>query len=296
MLFLLRLTSNIFLFILLGFFVGKIKLQLIKKSVDFIIFLSLYFLIPIFLFVSVWQTEIEFKDGLMIILVAVVVVMGGYFWSSIFSKFTKMALREVSLPIIFMNSAYLAIPLNTLFFGKQGMLFSIFYSLVISVIHFTFGIYLITNKGAIKEITKLPIIYSVLFGIVCNVFFPNTPFYIEKASFYLKSLAFPFMLSIVGYQLSSIKIRFFQLGFGVSLFRIFGGFIVSIVLTSFLGITGSLKSVIILSSTMPSAISNYILAKKYNANPDLTASSITVSTFISVLLSPLYLFLRNLSN
>ena len=68
------------------------------------------------------------------------------------------------------------------------------------------------------------------------------------------------------------------------------GFIISSVICSFFNIDSLLIKVFIIQYSMPSAVFNFILADKYNKNPDRVASIVFVSTLLSLFTIPVILY------
>src|SRR3990172_7141238 len=74
-----------------------------------------------------------------------------------------------------------------------------------------------------------------------------------------------------------------------SIIRIGGGVSIAYLIVTFFGIQGLDAKIIILSSAMPSAVINFIISHRYNVHSDLVASTVVVSTLISVVTTPLVL-------
>lgn len=276
------LISNILIFILLGYLVRRVGKGSIERYINTIINVALYFFIPYFFLVTMWVNQLNILATKNIVIVAVSVIFIGGMFALLFSRIFKMEFRQVCLPIMFMNSAYLAIPVNTMFFGDKGTTYAIVYNAVISFIHFTLGIYLINRERSIKEVFKIPIFYAVVLGIVlnaCNIAAPEILIVINNV---LKGAIIAVMLALVGYQIDFKKLSMFKaVSVGV-VFRFGAGFITSLVLVKILQMTGVTSGVAIVSSSMPSAINTYVLAKKYDANPEFASVMILVSTLVSL--------------
>ena len=76
----------------------------------------------------------------------------------------------------------------------------------------------------------------------------------------------------------------------LSCIRLTYGFIISSVICSFFNIDSLLIKVFIIQYSMPSAVFNFILADKYNKNPDRVASIVFVSTLLSLFTIPVILY------
>ncbi|MBE9528580.1 MAG: AEC family transporter, partial [Proteobacteria bacterium] len=72
-----------------------------------------------------------------------------------------------------------------------------------------------------------------------------------------------------------------------SVIRIAGGLAIAYGVTALLGIDGVPRKVILLSSSMPSAVINFVICQRYNMQSDLVASIIATSTLISIVTTPI---------
>jgi len=282
-----RLVSKVFVFAFVGYLIGKIRRGFIRPLIAIIIDGSLYFLIPFFFFLSMWKSSADIPTAKKVALIAALVVIACGLMAYLFSVIYGMEFRKICLPIMFMNAIYLPVPISTVFFGSEGMTYSVIYSLVAGILHFTLGIYLVSRKEHFREIIRMPMIYAALAGIVLNqveVTIPTPFFQISKG---LEVVALPAMVGLVGYQLNLVQKRYLRLvNIGVIL-RLGGGFLVALILIRLLHFSGPGASVVLLCSAMPSAVLTYIFAKKYDADADFAAGMILVGTLVSIVTIPL---------
>lgn len=282
-----KLVSKVFVFVVIGYFIGKVKAKFVKPLTAVVIEGSLYLLIPFFFFLSMWESSADLLVTKKVALIAAAVIIACGIMAYLFSIVYRIEFRQICLPIMFMNAIYLPVPINTLFFGREGMTYSVIYSLVAGLLNFTLGIYLVSRKEHFLEIIKMPMIYAALAGIVLNqagVGIPQAFLYVSKG---LKVVALPAMVALVGYQMNFIGRRHFKLvNIGVIL-RVGGGFLVALILVKLLDFSGPGASVVLVSSAMPSAVLTYIFAKKYKADTDFAAGMILVGTLLSIVTIPL---------
>jgi predicted permease len=287
---LLKLVSKVFVFIFIGYLIGKVRARFVKPLIAVVIYGSLYVLVPFFFFLSMWESSADFLITKKVTLIAAAVVITCGFMAYLFSTLSGVEFRQICLPIMFMNTIYLAIPINTLFFGSEGMTYSIIYSLTVGILNFTLGIYLVSRKEHFLEIIKMPLIYAALVGVVLNQAKVGIPVVFLNISQRLKDVVLPAMVGLVGYQLNFIKWPHLKLvNVGVIL-RMGGGFLVALILVRLLNFSGPGASVVLISSAMPSAVLTYIFAKKYKVDADFAAGMILVGTLLSILTIPLIVY------
>ncbi|MBN1822932.1 MAG: AEC family transporter [Endomicrobiales bacterium] len=285
------LVSRVFVFVALGAVVRKVAPKGLEKAVEFLVRLLIYAVIPVFMFLSMWSSDFQGASWAKIMLVAVVVVLCGAVFAKTLSLLIKRDFSELCLPVIIMNSAYLAIPVNALLWGKQGMVYAIFYNIAVTMLNFTFGIWLVAKEKPLYEMASIPIIYATLAGIALNwLSVPIAPALV-KVNSVTTAVTLPLMLAFVGYRLGGVKFRVMGEAFWGVVFRIAGGFAVAAAVVSLLGIRGVEKNVAIMSSSMPAAVFSYILTERYSRDAGFAAAAVFVGTIVSVLTIPLIAYL-----
>lgn len=282
-----KLLSKIFLFVFIGYLIGKIRKGFIRALVAMVIDGSLYLFIPLFFFLSMWESSADFLVTKKVAIIGISVVVACGLMAYLFSIFYRVEFRQICLPIMFMNTIYLGIPINTLFFGREGMTYGVIYSLTEGLLSFTIGIYLVSPKEHFLQVIKMPLIYAALVGVVLNQGKLGVPVILLNISQRLKDVVLPAMVGLVGYQLNFMRWRQFKLVNVGVLLRVGGGFLVALILVRLLDLSGPAASVALISSALPSAVITYVFAKKYEADADFAAGMILVGTLLSMVTVPL---------
>jgi len=226
------------------------------------------------------------QDSEAVFLSAAFVFAGTYLLSLLVeTAFLKERNPAFELSSTVMNSGYLGIPLIYLMFGERALPIAVTYMISMSVLHFSLGILILKKslKSGIVEAVKIPLIYAVIFSILAkNLQIPSG---FEKMIRLTGNATMPLMLVSIGISLSRINLKDLKLGFVSTLVRFFGGTLTSIACVKLLGIPEFNGKVIIVQSSLPSAILNFVLCERFNVHPQTAASSILIST----LLFPVYM-------
>ena len=261
-----------------------------KISLEPIIETLIYLTVPALVISSLSQKEIDLNDALFTTLCACGVVLGGAAISYIYLKSTGRAhMRGFYLTTMFMNSANIPLPLTLLAFGREGLTIAIIYYIVISILVYSVGIYIAKGEGGLLEIFKLPLLYSTVIGVGLNLGGVRLPEPLFTAFDMLGAATIPLMQVCLGYQLYSTRFSEMTLSVAASVIRIAGGFVVALFLVTLLDIQGITRNVILLSSAMPSAVMNFVMSYKYGLEKDLVASTVALTTLISILTIPIML-------
>lgn len=284
---------KVFGIIFLGYLIGKIKKfkldNIIHSTTNFII----YFIIPCFVFSAMLKQEFEFFEFRKIIIAALFAVLLMEAIVFFISRLTKIEFREVCLPVMFMNSGYMTLPLVSLLL-PAGLYAALIYNAAIGFLMFTLGIFLVAKKKSFFAVLEEPVIYATILGIIFNFLKVHPPSLLMKVLESIGSLAMPAMLLIMGYKLNFVQAKAIKSSIWGTALRIGGGFLLGLVIVKVLAIRGVAGDIVIIVSSMPAAITSYIFAQKYDANPDFAASVVLVSTAVSIITIPLVLRFLNI--
>jgi predicted permease len=118
-------------------------------------------------------------------------------------------------------------------------------------------------------------------AVVLLVTHTTLPRWVSNTVDLLGGIAIPLMTLALGVSLATLKIQFLTRSIGFSLARVFGGLLLGYIVCHLMGLTGVSRAVVLLQSAMPIAVFNYLLALRYNRQPEEVAAMVLVSTLIA---------------
>lgn len=276
----------VFCIIGLGYVFARFK----KISLEPIIEVLLYLTIPALVISSLSRKKLVIDDLAIVSLSAVLVILGTGLLAFIYLAIIKRRdLRGFYLPVMFMNSGNMSFPLALLAFGQDGLMVAIIYYIAVSLMVYSLGIYIAKGRGGIKEMFKLPLIYAAGIGIGLNLGGIELPGPIITTFDMLGAATIPIMQVSLGYRLHSARLAYPGISLAGTVLRIGGGIAIGWAVVTLLGIEGMNQKIILLSSGMPAAVINFVVSHKYKVDSDLVASTVALSTLVSVVTTPLLL-------
>jgi predicted permease len=198
----------------------------------------------------------------------------------------RQPLRSYLPPVIFGNTGNLGLPLCFFAFGSEGLALAVAIYLVYSVTQFVFGPLVQGRESTWKTLVRTPIIYAALIGLALLATDTPLPATLANTVQLLGGLAIPLMLLALGYSLASFKISRPGIALGIAMFRLTLGFGVGVAVTELFDLTGTMRGVVIIESSMPLAVFNYLLAARYDRHPDDIAGAILISTIVAFVTMP----------
>jgi predicted permease len=162
---------------------------------------------------------------------------------------------QVYLPALtFPNAGNMGMPLCLFAFGEQGLGLAVMYFSALSAVQFTLGPAIAAGKPDFWQMLRTPVIYAVALALLLRAVDLEVP------------------------RWAAISALRLGLGFGVGLVVVWA-----------LDLEGAARGVVLLESSMPVAVFNYLWAVRYNNAPEEVAGLVLGSTALSFLTLPLLL-------
>ncbi|RYZ86375.1 MAG: AEC family transporter, partial [Moraxellaceae bacterium] len=220
----------------------------------------------------------------------VMTVMGllGWLWLHL----VKLPVATYLPPLIFPNNGNMGLPLCLFAFGQTGLALALGSFMVMMIATFTVGLVLVTEGGwreRLLSVAKQPVIYSMAIAVVLLVTHTPLPRWLSNTMDLLGGIAIPLMTIALGVSLATLKIQFLSRSIAFSVARVFGGLLLGYMVCLLMKLDGVSKSVVLLQSAMPIAVFNYLLALRYNRQPEEVAAMVLVSTLLAFIGLPFLL-------
>ena len=209
-------------------------------------------------------------------------------------RMMKLEVATYLPPLIFPNNGNMGLPLCLFAYGQAGLALALGSFMVMMVATFTVGLVLVTrSEGGLwlrmTAIARQPVIYAMAVAVLLLVTDTALPRWLGNTLDLLGGIAIPLMTIALGVSLATLKISSWQRSLFFSLVRIGGGLMLGFVVCELMGLTGVSRNVVLLQSAMPIAVFNYLLALRYNRQPDEVAAMVVMSTLVAFIGLPFLL-------
>ena len=236
---------------------------------------------PILIFSTLTRLDVDpgaFSDIAIVTVIALLVFL---IISALILKIARLSQRTYLAAIVIPNTGNVGLPLCFLAFGEPGLVFGIIVYTIVSLVQFTFGLAIASGSFSISVLSRNPIIYAVLVALFVMITEVALPEWIADTALIYGQFAIPLMLISLGASLAKIKVNNFTRNLLLSLVRLLMGFGVGLIVSDLFELDGVARGVIIIECSMPAAVFNYMLAMKYNNDPDSVAALVVTSTLLT---------------
>ena len=201
----------------------------------------------------------------------------------------RLPLTSFLPPVMFPNAGNMGLPVSYFAFGDEGLAFGICFYTVATFLQFSLGISIWRGSASVGELLRTPLTWSVVLAILVMVTGVSVPSFAMRTTELLGGFTIPLMQLSLGVGLGGMKLGALPRTTGVSVLRLSLGLAVGAGLAELLGLEGAARGVLILDCSMPVAVLNFLLARRYNRSPEDVASVVVISTVISLATLPLIL-------
>jgi malate permease and related proteins len=192
-------------------------------------------------------------------------------------------------PMMFSNSGNLGIPLAVLAFGEHALPAAVVLFLVENSLHFTLGMYMLNPRVHLLSLLRIPMILAAIAGLIISGASLALPVYVKTFIDMLGQIAIPLMLFSLGVRMLSIDLSNWRSGVIGAVLCPLSGILMALATQQVLQLDDTQFRYLILFGALPPALLNYLVAERYNQEPQQVASIVLLSNIASLVIIPLTL-------
>ena len=295
-----RVILPVFFIILSGYVLQKI----LKFDITAFTKTLFYVMIPCLIFSRIYQTTLSFREFVTIIIFSLIIIAFMGFIAIPISRIRghNAAMRAAfALSLMFYNSGNFGLPVIELMFKQNSFASSIQIMVLTTqnLVSYTLGIFMaskgkVTFGRSVKRTVFYPLIYLVIIALLLRRF--QIPVWnplwisIEKIS----SALVPVALITLGAQLAKIRLTRGIIDVFISSFcRLIASPLLALGLINIFQFDAVTARVLLVSSSMPSAVGTTLIAIELNNEPQFASQAVLFSTLISSITVSSIIYLSN---
>lgn len=245
--------------------------------------------VPFLVFSTLTRLELEAASLLRMAGAALACLLGFTVLAAGALKLAGLPLRGFLNPMIFPNAGNMGMPLCLFAFGPDGLALAVIYFVVFTIAHFTLGVSLLMGSLRLGNLVRMPVLYALAAAIAFLAADVEPPRWLANTAQILGNMTIPLMLLALGVSLSALKAKSMRLAAALAALRLGIGLTVGLAVAWVFGLDGHARGVVVLESSMPVAVFNYLFAQRWNQVPGEVAGAVLVSTLASFAMLPVLL-------
>ena len=279
----------VFFIVGIGYFIGKKHPNL---DTSFITNYSANFGTPSLVIFALTSTGISFAFFAEYFIYSLIMLTSFGIVGLIFLILMKKDYVRELPPFILPNTGNMGIPICLFAYGQLGMGVAAAISSLVVTLHFTLNIFLAKKQFDFKVIIKSPAFYAILITVFILYFQIETPKFVINTVMLLAYTMIVLILMSLGIGLTQMKIFSFKSSIITSIGRVIVGPVIGFIIIKIFNLNGFAAGVLLIQSSMPSAILCYLVASMYSPKVivDNISSMIVVSTLMSLVTVPITVF------
>lgn len=276
-------TLPIFTLVLVGFFYSRKVKPDLGGANKLVVDVAL----PVLIFTSLSAKSFDPVSAVSFALASIVLIVlsGLLAWPLV--KFSG-ASKEAFLPcVMFTNVGPIGIPLIALAYGQEGVATAVVLLVISNILHFTLGAAVMSGKVEWRMVWANPLVWSTVLGVTCSQVHLDLPGWLQTSLTMMGNLLVPMMLLSLGARLASSQVEDAMVGIRSSVLTLLVRLLAAYVILWFIPLNPFERGALILFACLPAAVFNFMLADRFRVQPNIVASTVFVSHFLSLAFLPL---------
>lgn len=246
--------------------------------------------VPALIFSVLSAKSFDLPKYQMLAIGAVLIVIGSGLLLLPVCKLLNVSPKTFLPPMMFNNSGNLGLPLAVLAFGEQALPAAVVLFLVENLLHFTVGLYILDPRTNPFNVLKMPMIIATIAGLVWSGFDWSVPQAVATFIEMLGQISIPLMLFALGVRMTSVDFSQWKIGLWGALLCPLSGLVLALVLQPLLNLEPLHFTYLVLFGALPPAVLNYMVAERYQQEPQQVASIVLLGNMGSLIFIPATLF------
>jgi predicted permease len=280
-------TLPIFTLVLVGFFYSRRVKPDLGGANKLVVDIAL----PVLIFISLTAKTFDPMSALSFTgaSIALIFLSGLIAWP--LTPFSG-ASRQAFLPcVMFTNVGPIGIPLIALAYGPEGVATAVVLLVISNILHFTLGAGVMSGKVDWRMVYANPLVWATVLGLASSQLQLELPAWVQTSCTMIGSVLVPMMLMSLGARLAASQVADAWAGVQSSVLILVARLAAAFLILWLIPLQGLERGAFILFACLPAAVFNYMLADKFQVQPNKVASTVIVGHVLSLAFLPLGLWL-----
>ncbi len=275
------------------FFLGAVGFAWVKFGYDyptqFVTRLAMTLAVPCLIFTALVRAEIA-PDALASLSLAAALAYGLVAFASwVVVRVAGLEPRAYLAPLTFGNTGNLGLPLALFAFGETGLGLAVVIFAIMAIAMFTGGLWMVAGVQNPARVLREPILWASVLGVLFLIMGWQLPGVAMNSLQLAGQLGIPLMLLTLGAAVARLRPARIWTALVLSVIKLAIGLVAGIGVGMAVGLTGLPLGVLILQLATPVGVTSYLLAERYNTDPDAAAGLVVVSTLLAIVALPVTL-------
>lgn len=232
-------------------------------------------------------------EQLPLLAACVLVVLGSGLLAWPVARMAGLQPRTFVPPMMFNNSGNMGLPLAIFAFGEAGLAPSVILFAASNLLHFTVGLKIVNHRASLLQIARSPMVIATVIGLVLSMI---KPWWVMPEPLYqsiklLGDATVPLLLFSLGVRMVDANLRNWSVGLLGAVICPLTGLLVAWPASLLFTLTPLQTGLLFVYASLPPAVLNFLVADRYQQEPDQVASIVLLGNMAAILFVPIGLYL-----
>ncbi len=245
--------------------------------------------VPALMFHVLSAKDFHLSEYQSLALAGVAVVLGSGLIAWPVSRLLGYRYKTFVPPMMFSNAGNMGLPLALFAFGEQALPAAVVLFLVETGLHFSVGMKMMDPRASLLQLLRVPMLLASFAGLsvsLAGIPVPELPALVIEM---LGQVAIPLMLFSLGVRINAVDLRDWHIGVAGALLCPLSGILVVLAVAPLLALTDLQFKQVLVFGALPPAVLNYMVAERYQQEPDRVASIVLMGNLASLAVIPIAL-------
>ncbi len=251
--------------------------------------IALDVLAPVLVYSALAAKDFHLVDHVPLLIGGTVLILGSGLLAWPLARVFGAQPRTLVPVVMFNNCGNMGLPLALLAFGPANFGAAVALFSVSNLFHFSVGARITSASARTRDLLTSPLMIGAALGFASALTGVRPPDVLLSGLKLLGDALLPMMLFALGGRLTSLTRQGLVLGLLGALARPLLGLAIGIPLAWALGLEGAARGQLLLFAALPPAVMQFMLAERYQQEPDKVAAMIMLGNALAVVFVPLAL-------
>ncbi len=277
----------VFFIVTVGYFYGR----RVRPDLTALNRIVLDVLAPVLVYSALAAKEFRLGDHGLLLAGGAMLILGSGVIAWAVARATGTQPRTMVPVVMFNNCGNMGLPLALLAFGPGNFGAAVALFSINNLIHFSLGARITSAHARTRDLLLSPLMIATLLGFASAAAGVRPPDVLFTGMKLMGESMLPLMLFALGVRLTALHRRDVPRGLLGAFARPVIGLLVAVPLAWALDLQGAARGQLLLFAALPPAVMQYLLAERYNQEPEKVAAMILLGNALAIVFIPLGLAL-----
>ena len=253
--------------------------------------IALDVLAPVLVYSALASRDFVIAEHITLLVGGAVIILGGGLLAWPLARAFGAQARTLVPVVMFNNCGNMGLPLALLAFGPAHFGAAVALFSVSNLLHFSIGARITSRAARTRDLLTSPLMIATALGFISALTDVRPPDVILAGLKLLGDALLPMMLFALGVRLTALTRDGLAVGLLGALARPLLGLVIALPLAWALGLEGAARGQLLLFAALPPAVMQFMLADRYQQEPDKVGAMIMLGNALAVVFVPLALAL-----